>query len=81
MEIATSLICLVQYSHDEVVIHNIFLNGWNLPQVLEIYKGRLSEDKIVAIARRFLIEYGSKRGKEDDSGFKRNLGKWQNQQK
>ncbi|CAJ1955553.1 unnamed protein product [Cylindrotheca closterium] len=50
--------------HDDLVIRELLMNGLNLSRVIGIYKGRLPEEDIVAIARKVLIEIGSKRDQE-----------------
>ncbi|CAJ1955583.1 unnamed protein product [Cylindrotheca closterium] len=47
-------------SENEGLIPEVLMKGLSLSQVTEIYKDRLSEDNVVAIARRLLIEIGSK---------------------
>eukprot|EP00526_Cylindrotheca_closterium_P005319 CAMPEP_0113628580 /NCGR_PEP_ID=MMETSP0017_2-20120614/14810_1 /TAXON_ID=2856 /ORGANISM="Cylindrotheca closterium" /LENGTH=640 /DNA_ID=CAMNT_0000538893 /DNA_START=18 /DNA_END=1940 /DNA_ORIENTATION=- /assembly_acc=CAM_ASM_000147 len=62
--------------HDEFVIRQLLMNGLNLSQVIEIYKGRLSESNIVAVARKLLIEIGSERdpeGQGDDADSEESL--------
>ncbi|CAJ1955559.1 unnamed protein product [Cylindrotheca closterium] len=43
-------------SHDDFVIRELLMHGLNLSRAIKIYKERLPEEKIVAIARRLLIE-------------------------